>query len=103
MLESSLEMTIIGTAVALWFALGWYMNDRLKKVHEKLDGVHDKLNGLRAYLYEIDPQFADERALSEQFYADQGGTTTSFSGAELSALRTKKKQHGVRNLDTPFN
>ena len=61
MFESGIEITIVLTAVALWFAHGWYLNERLKRVHEKLDRITQAFDGLRQYLYEIDPQFNDER------------------------------------------
>lgn len=50
MFDSSVERTVIVTAVALWFAHGWYLNERLKSVHAKLDSVLDQFNGLREYL-----------------------------------------------------
>lgn len=35
MFESGMENTTILTAIVLWFAYGWYLNERLKRVHEK--------------------------------------------------------------------
>jgi hypothetical protein len=67
MFETGIEKTIVLTAIALWFAHGWYLNDRLKHVHEKLDRVFEAFDGLRDYLYEIDPQFDDERESHKAF------------------------------------
>ncbi|NMF99917.1 hypothetical protein GPA27_21315 [Aromatoleum toluolicum] len=52
MFETSLERTIIVTAVVLWFAHGWYLNERLKHVHEKLDRILDAFDGLRDYPFD---------------------------------------------------
>lgn len=62
MFDSDLEKLITGSVIGLWFANGWYLNERLKAVHKKLDSLSDDFNGLREYLYEIDPQF-DESLL----------------------------------------
>jgi hypothetical protein len=44
----SIQATIIVTAVVLWFANGYYLNERLQDVHKKLDSVLEEFNGLRA-------------------------------------------------------
>ena len=73
MFHYSIKEAIIGTAIATWFAHGWYLNLRLQSVHKKLDNVLDAFDGLRDYLYEIDPQFDEERFLMESFLHDTGG------------------------------
>lgn len=93
----SVETTIILTGVAVWFAHGWYLNERLKSVHQKLDQLSESFNGLREYLYEIDPQFDDERAVRRSF--EQGET---FAGMDDLALTRQKKEEGRRTLDTPL-
>jgi hypothetical protein len=50
MFGSGIEITIVLAAIALWFAHGWYLNVRLKLVHEKLDRVLETFDGLRDYL-----------------------------------------------------
>ena len=45
MFESGIEKTIVFSAIALWFAHGWYLNERLKLVHERLDRVFEAFNG----------------------------------------------------------
>lgn len=99
MFETSLEQTIIGTAVALWFAQGWYMKTQLRDVHRKLDRVLEAFNGLRDYLYEIDPQFDDERRTREAFLNSEH----VFAGADDSALLKRKREEGKRTLTTPFH
>ncbi len=97
MSDTGLEKTIIVTAIALWFAHGWYLNEKLKSVHKKLDRVLEAFDGLRNYLYEIDPQFNDERQsnLAIENYE-------SFAAMDDMELITRKEQNGKRTLNTPF-
>ena len=39
----TIESLIIASAVALWFANGWYLNTRLNAVHRKLDAALEAL------------------------------------------------------------
>ena len=98
MFESHIEVTIISTAIALWFAHGWYLNEKLKHVHAKLDEVLNNFNGLRQYLYEIDPQFNDERG-SQKAFEDND---SMFAGMNDMELIDKKEQEGKRTLHTSF-
>ncbi|MBE7460111.1 MAG: hypothetical protein HS112_06270 [Zoogloeaceae bacterium] len=98
MLESSVERTVILTAIVLWFAHGWYLNERLKHLHTKLDRVLETFDGLRDYLYEIDPQFDDERESRHAFEDNE----TMFAGISDMELVRKKEQEGRRTLNTPL-
>jgi hypothetical protein len=98
MFETSLENTLILTAIALWFAQGWYLNMKLEAVHKKLDLVLDNFNGLRNYLYEIDPQFEDERQSQSTFERGE----SIFSGFDDLELIRKKELAGKRTLNTTF-
>ena len=98
MFESGLERTVILTAVALWFAHGWYLNSRLLAVHKKLDRVLEVFDGLREYLYESDPQFDDERRARRAFENNE----SLFAGAEDMELIQRKRAEGRRTLNTPF-
>ena len=98
MFNSEIERTIIVTAIGLWFAHGWHLNQRLQKVHQKLDLVLENFNGLRNYLYEIDPQFDDERRASEAFESD----AHSFAGKDELDLRKRKAALGKRTLNSTF-
>ena len=104
MFDSAVEMTVILTAVALWFAHGWYLNERLKSVHAKLDSVLDQFNGLREYLYEIDPQFDDERESSKRFEEHMSAPDGNdmFSGMNDMELIREKEKAGKRTLNTSF-
>lgn len=42
--DGDIEKTIVATAVVAWFAHGWYLNERLKLVHEKLDLVLEQFH-----------------------------------------------------------
>lgn len=104
MFDSSVETTVIFTAIALWFAHRWYLNERLKSVHAKLDSVLDEFNGLRKYLYEIDPQFDDERESSQRFEELMSAPNSNdmFAGANDMELIREKEKAGKRTLNTPF-
>ena len=94
----SIESTVIITGAVVWFAHAWYLNERLAKVHAKLDRVLDQFDGLRDYLYEIDPQFDDERDSRRAFENEE----SMFAGANDMELLRRKKSSGKRTLDTPF-
>ena len=98
MFETGIEKTIVITAVILWFVHGWYLNERLKHVHQKLDRVLEAFDGLRDYLYEIDPQFEDERQSRTAFENEE----SIFAGMNDMELIRKKEQDGRRTLNTPF-
>lgn len=98
MFESGIEKTIIFTAIALWFAHGWYVNERLRRVHEKMDRILETFDGLRNYLYEIDPQFDDERESHTAFENND----SMFAGMNDMELIRKKEAEGKRTLNTPF-
>lgn len=98
MFEYGIEKTIIITAIVLWFAHGWYVNERLKHVHEKLDRVLEAFNGLRDYLYEIDPQFDDERESRQVFESGD----SMFAGMNDMELIRRKEQEDKRTLNTPL-
>ena len=44
MFDTSIERTIVLTAVGLWFAHGWYLNTRLNAVHKKLDALMEGMD-----------------------------------------------------------
>jgi len=94
----SIQATIITTAVVLWFANGYYLNERLRDVHRKLDIVLEEFNGLRQYLYEIDPQFDDERT------SDEAVSEGEFLlGLDDINLLKSKRASGKRTLNTRFS
>lgn len=99
MLSATDPWTIAGVAVALWFAIGTYQNVGLDKIHRRLDRLFEELNGLREYLYEIDPQFDEERALLADLMAERG----LFAGLHHMDLIKRKKAEGKRTLNTPFS
>jgi hypothetical protein len=108
MFESGIENTVVMTAIILWFAQGWYLNSRLADVHKKLDKTLDELNGLRLYLYEIDPQFDDEREAFNDFIEapppeESWDYKTAVAGIERTELIKRKKEQGKRTLLTRFS
>jgi hypothetical protein len=104
MFESDLEKLIIGSVIVLWFANGWYLNEKLKAVHKKLDRLSENFNGLREYLYEIDPQFNDERESRDRFNEHMADPENKdmFAGMNDMELIREKEKMGKRTLQTPF-
>ena len=96
MFETGVEKTIVITAVVLWFAQGWYLNTRLLRVHEKLDQVLEQFQGLREYLYEIDPQFDDERETSKRFFDSKNDIEGAFAAMDDIEITKIKEQQGKR-------
>lgn len=84
--------------VVLLFQIA-FLREKLAKVDHKLDVVLDRFEGLRLYLYEIDPQFEDERASNERVWAEDAHP---LDMAEDAALMTRKKEEGRRMLTSPF-
>jgi hypothetical protein len=93
---------VVFVAVVLWFAQGWYLNSRLREVHRKLDRILETFDGLREYLYEIDPQFDEERALMGELHESLGTGGLSFAGMEHRELTRRKELAGQRTLATRF-
>ena len=93
----TVETTVIATAIALWFAQGWYLNTRLEHMHAKLD------RALESFLYEIDPQFDEERRLLSELDESLNSDMTSFAGLNHMELIRKKEAAGRRTLNTPFH
>jgi hypothetical protein len=72
--------------------------DNLQNVKKKLDDVVNSFEGLREYLYEIDPQFEDERESQKDF--DEGKYI--LAGMDALNLEIEKKGAGKRTLSTSF-
>jgi hypothetical protein len=102
MFDTGVETTVVVSAIVLWFAHGWYLNTRLRGVHKKLDHMLEQFNGLRDYLYEIDPQFDDERRLLAELNESLETKSVSFAGMDHMELERRKQQQGRRTLNSPF-
>lgn len=98
MLELGLEIWIAIVLLVLLFPHAWYLNLRLKQANKKLDSLQQAFEGLREYLYEIDPQFDDERHSQHDFEYN----AALFSGVKETELQRKKRLAGKRTLTTPF-
>jgi hypothetical protein len=88
------ESTIIAAVIAFWFAQRWYLDTRLERVHKKLDQILEQFTGLRDYLYEIAPQFDDERRLMAELNESLETKSVSFAGMNLMELIKQKKNKG---------
>lgn len=103
MVDFSLEQLIIASVITLWLGNGWYLNQKLKALHTKLDHLSDSFDGLREYLYEIDPQFEDERVALNDLLQGVENDQLTLAGAEHMELVRRKEQEGKRTLTTPFH
>ena len=99
MFETDVERTVLVAVVALCLALSWYLKTKLESVFRKLGRILAAFEGLRKYLYEIDPQFDDERHLLEHL----ASKTALDAGASHLELMEKKKMRSRRILNTSFN
>jgi len=94
---SHTEWIVVVASVALWFAQGFYLNVALHSVHKKLDILDEQFGGLRRYLYEIDPQFDDERAALKHVFDG-----ALLGGKDHLDLMKHKEAEGRRTLNTLF-
>jgi hypothetical protein len=90
------EIVLLVVVLSL-VARGYYLANELKRVNDKLDKVLEQFDGLREYLYEIDPQFDDEREASQALEAGE-----SLAGMDDLKLQTRKESEGQRTLNTPL-
>lgn len=78
-------------------AVGWVMNEREKALNRRFDRIDEQLNGLRVYLYEIDPQFDDERNMAQAM--DEGD---AFDAGAHHHFMQQQQAEGKRTLNTTF-
>lgn len=89
---------IIAYAIHAKYSLLSRLADTHEELVQKVDALSEDLDGLRVYLYEIDPQFDDERK------ARTVAETVDHFAAEKAYedLLARKKQTGMRVLSTEF-
>lgn len=97
-MEGSVELLVLLSGLVALGACVLYLGLRLNKAQKKLDRLLSAMDGLREYLYEIDPQFDDERKSHQDFEYNE----SIFAGTTDTALQRRKKQQGRRTLNTPF-
>lgn len=87
--------------LVLIFSLGAMvskLSQDLRSANRKLELLLEQFDGLREYLYEIDPQFDDERETSAAFENDEH----LFAGMDDLKLQERKEGEGRRTLNTPL-
>jgi hypothetical protein len=99
MLSQSAQIAVLLGLVIVLVLQTFALSKRLDEAHKKIDLALKNFIGLRNYLYEIDPQFDDER----QSNAD----TDDFDSNPMAAvddmnLIDSKEAAGRRTLHTPF-
>jgi hypothetical protein len=95
--QTLLWILLFGVGVlSIWLIA---VSSKLDRVQQQLDLVLSNLDGLREYLYEIDPQFADERASDKEL--EDG--SNMFAAYDDFKLLEEKKARGKRTLSTPFH
>lgn len=85
-------------AFALWFFIAWHINVKFSELNGRIDLLLENFNGLREYLYEIDPQFDDERELAKAFQDEE----SMFAGMDDLELQLRKREEGKRTLNSTF-
>lgn len=102
MLDLTSEQILIGM-VGLCFLLLLSMNERLKRAEATAEELVRMMHGLRQYLYEIDPQFDDERQLAKELDDSlASGNGVTFAGMSHMELIEAKESAGRRTLCSPF-
>ena len=99
MFDSGFEKLTLVAGAFLLLALCWCLKTQLESAHRKLDRTLASFDGLRRYLYEIDPQFDDERHLLDHL----ASRTALDAGANHLELVQRKKERSKRTLSTSFN
>lgn len=94
----SLLSAFVVIAVVLLLQIS-LLRDKLAKMDHKLNVVLDRFEGLRQYLYEIDPQFDDERASDARVWAEDAHP---LDMAEDAQLLSRKRKEGRRTLNSGF-
>jgi hypothetical protein len=94
MKSMSIEAVIVVTVIALCVVQGLYLNLLVGELNKKLDTILDRFDGLRTYLYEIDPQFDDERQALGAFFSN----SSTFAGKDHIDLLKRKRELGKRTL-----
>lgn len=102
--DFSLQSILSVVIIALLLSYIWYLDKRLNEVNVKLNWISANFHGLREYLYEIDPQFDDERESEHRFQTHMANKDSSdfMSGMYDSELIESKEKAGKRTLNTPF-
>jgi hypothetical protein len=96
------EVTIIAGMIC--FFMLWKIIDLAGNIKKDTDRINEQLNNLRKYLYEIDPQFDDERASEERFgmHMQQSDSSDIFAGMDDMELLREKHEKGMRTLHRTF-
>ncbi len=102
MLESSIEKFIVLVSLVQLVIAYILLESKFQTLQKKLDLVIAEFNGLREYLYEIDPQFDDERFLAEDFSQSMANGNAGLSGVIEMELINAKIKKGKRTLNSPF-
>ena len=75
------------------------MREKISSMEKKLDLTLETLDGLRRYLYEIDPQFDDERASESEMNDAMSSPMAAYDDLKLIE---SKEAAGKRTLTTRF-
>ena len=95
--QSAVSSLLLGGMVFLVFYT-LSLSRQLREADRKIDLLLANFNGLREYLYEIDPQFNDERE-SNNDMDDESNTMVAFDDMKLLEA---KEAAGHRTLNSPF-
>ena len=99
MLSQSAQIAILRGLVVVLVLQTFALSKRLDEAHKKIDRALQNFIGLRNYLYEIDPQFDDERQSNSDM---DDFDTNPMAAVDDMQLIERKEAAGRRTLNTPF-
>ena len=99
MLTQGTMITMLFILVILLVFRAVHLSSRLDEAHKKIDLILESFDGLRRYLYEIDPQFDDERESNKDMEDINANPMSSYHDLKLLE---QKEAAGRRTLNTPF-
>jgi hypothetical protein len=92
----------VGIVALLVLNVGRSVRDLQRQTAKNFDSITEQLDNLRRYLYEIDPQFDDERECKSRLARAGGDISFGFAAMEQISLLRSKRESGKRTLDCTF-
>ena len=101
MSDTQIVLTVLAV---LWITISIQIATMTRSILSRMEAnqewLYEAFEGLREYLYEIDPQFDEERELTDGLNSQRSGTL--FDGKFLMELEREKRKAGRRILRSRF-